>query len=343
MFSPALDRAEAESRRGSRSSRRKRACCPTIPHRARRGSGPFSVGADGEAVGQGEAGADESHGTDQGRSGSVAETGAARKKLETALRRRGSARHRRCIRSVAAAAPDENLFLLYHSDVKPVQERLRNYFQKYCPMVQEITPEEWATIEGKPGTPKYQKARDSMIANRLDRASRSRRRRWKRHRRLRQAVGARRRPRSRAGEGEESLLNARGAVDCAKDLRGAAGSGKAIEERTGFGDQRQRTARARSRAFALVRVGAGGAKLVLHHSDGHSRAGTAHDRPEITSCIGATLWNIIGHATESSRFRPTGRGRSVSIRIPPLERSSVRPTPASRIRLRRISFQRKSK
>ena len=59
------------------------------------------------------------------------------------------------------------------SDVRvesqPVQERLRNYFQKYLPAVQEILPEEWATVEGKPGTPKYIKARDEFISVRLDR------------------------------------------------------------------------------------------------------------------------------------------------------------------------------
>jgi hypothetical protein len=33
-----------------------------------------------------------------------------------------------------------------HCDPKPVQERLRNYFQKYLPAVQEITPEEWASM-----------------------------------------------------------------------------------------------------------------------------------------------------------------------------------------------------
>jgi hypothetical protein len=68
-----------------------------------------------------------------------------------------------------AAAPDEILFQLYHSTFKPVQERMRNYYQKYLPLLQEITPEEWATVEGKPGTPKYNKARDSFIAIRLDR------------------------------------------------------------------------------------------------------------------------------------------------------------------------------
>jgi hypothetical protein len=70
---------------------------------------------------------------------------------------------------VNAAAPDEVLFLLYHSALKPVQERLRNYFQKYLPAVQEILPEEWATVPGTPGTPKYNKARDAFVSNRLDR------------------------------------------------------------------------------------------------------------------------------------------------------------------------------
>src|SRR6185369_10163768 len=65
--------------------------------------------------------------------------------------------------------PDEVLFLMYHSTAKPVQERLKNYFQKYLPLVQEITPDEWASIEPKPGTPKYAKARDEFISHRLDR------------------------------------------------------------------------------------------------------------------------------------------------------------------------------
>ena len=29
---------------------------------------------------------------------------------------------------------------------------MRNYYQKYLPLLAEIPPEEWATIEGKPGT-----------------------------------------------------------------------------------------------------------------------------------------------------------------------------------------------
>ncbi len=90
------------------------------------------------------------------------------RKLETALR---SARIRKASQVyflVCQAAPDEVLFLLYHSALKPVQERLRNYFQKYLPMIQEVTPEEWAAVDAKPA-PKKAKARDEFIANRLDR------------------------------------------------------------------------------------------------------------------------------------------------------------------------------
>jgi tRNA nucleotidyltransferase (CCA-adding enzyme) len=91
------------------------------------------------------------------------------KKLETSLRASRVKKASHVYQIMTGAAPDEILFQLYHSTFKPVQERMRNYYQKYLPLLQEITPEEWATVEGKPGTPKYNKARDSFIANRLDR------------------------------------------------------------------------------------------------------------------------------------------------------------------------------
>jgi tRNA nucleotidyltransferase/poly(A) polymerase len=91
------------------------------------------------------------------------------KKLETALRATRIRKASHVYQIMVAAEPDEILFQLYHSTVKPVQERMRNYYQKYLPLLQEIPPEEWATIEGKPETPKYNKARDAFIANRLDR------------------------------------------------------------------------------------------------------------------------------------------------------------------------------
>ena len=90
-------------------------------------------------------------------------------KLETALRSARIRKASQVYHLVSPAAPDEVLFLLYHSAFKPVQERLRNYYQKYLPAIQEITAEEWAALEGKPGTPRQHKAREEFIANRLDR------------------------------------------------------------------------------------------------------------------------------------------------------------------------------
>jgi tRNA nucleotidyltransferase/poly(A) polymerase len=91
------------------------------------------------------------------------------KKLETALRSARIRKASQVYHLVYPAEADEVLFLLYHSALKPVQERLKNYFQKYLPLVQEITPEEWATVEGKPGTPRYNKARHEFTSQRLDR------------------------------------------------------------------------------------------------------------------------------------------------------------------------------
>ena len=91
------------------------------------------------------------------------------KKLETSLKSARIRKASQVYHLVAGANPDEVLFLLYHSNLKPVQERLRNYFQKYLVTVQEITPDEWATVEGKVGTPKYNKAREDFISYRLDR------------------------------------------------------------------------------------------------------------------------------------------------------------------------------
>jgi tRNA nucleotidyltransferase/poly(A) polymerase len=91
------------------------------------------------------------------------------RKLESALKSARIRKPSQVYHIVNPAAPDEVLFLLYHSPQKPVQERLRNHFQKYLPLVQEIPPEEFAKIEGKPGTPKYNKARDEFISIQLDR------------------------------------------------------------------------------------------------------------------------------------------------------------------------------
>jgi hypothetical protein len=91
------------------------------------------------------------------------------KKLETALRAARIKKASQVYAIMSVAPAEEILFQLYHSPLKPVQERMRNYYSKYLPLLQEITPEEWGTVEGKLGTPKYKKAREEFIAYRLDR------------------------------------------------------------------------------------------------------------------------------------------------------------------------------
>lgn len=91
------------------------------------------------------------------------------KKLETTLRSARIRKPSQVYHIVSQAPPEEVLLLLYKSEAKPVQERLKNYFQKYLPAALEIPPEEFAAIDAKPGTPKYQKARDALLAQRLDR------------------------------------------------------------------------------------------------------------------------------------------------------------------------------
>jgi tRNA nucleotidyltransferase/poly(A) polymerase len=91
------------------------------------------------------------------------------KKLEAALRAPNVRKPSHVYHIVVNAAPEEVLFVMYHSTAKPVQERLQTYFEKLLPMVQEIAPEEWATIEAKPGTPKYAKAREDFLNERLNR------------------------------------------------------------------------------------------------------------------------------------------------------------------------------
>ncbi len=88
------------------------------------------------------------------------------KKLAAALRSARIRKPSQVYQLISTAAPDQVMFLMYASPLKPVQDRLRAYFQKYLPAVQEITPEEWAKVEVKPS--RQHKAREEFIANRLD-------------------------------------------------------------------------------------------------------------------------------------------------------------------------------
>ena len=66
------------------------------------------------------------------------------------------------------AAVDEVLLLLHRSSQRVVQDRVRMYFEKYRYEAQEVTEEEILATGVKAGTPKYDKARKTLIGQRLN-------------------------------------------------------------------------------------------------------------------------------------------------------------------------------
>jgi tRNA nucleotidyltransferase (CCA-adding enzyme) len=63
---------------------------------------------------------------------------------------------------------DQFLFLLAHSPERLVHDRIKNYLQKYLPSAQEITEKDVLATGARPGTPKFQKAREELILIKLD-------------------------------------------------------------------------------------------------------------------------------------------------------------------------------
>jgi tRNA nucleotidyltransferase/poly(A) polymerase len=60
------------------------------------------------------------------------------------------------------------LFLLMRSGQRLVLDRLKNYLQKYLPTAQEVTEKDVIERGAQPGTPKFAKLQQQMIAARLD-------------------------------------------------------------------------------------------------------------------------------------------------------------------------------
>ncbi len=90
------------------------------------------------------------------------------KKLEKDLK---SARIQKAshVYSVLSKAPgDQILFLLLRSPERVVQDRIKNYLQKYLPTSLEVTEKDVVAAGGQPGGTKYAKLRDELIATRLD-------------------------------------------------------------------------------------------------------------------------------------------------------------------------------
>jgi hypothetical protein len=70
---------------------------------------------------------------------------------------------------VLSKAPgDQILFLLAHSSERLVQDRIKNYLQKYLPSALEVTEKDVSATGVQPGTPKFQKVREQLILTKLD-------------------------------------------------------------------------------------------------------------------------------------------------------------------------------
>ncbi len=71
--------------------------------------------------------------------------------------------------NVLSKVPGEILlFLLMRSGQRLVLDRVKNHLQKYLPTAQEVTEQDVVEKGGQPGTPKYAKLHQQLIAARLD-------------------------------------------------------------------------------------------------------------------------------------------------------------------------------
>jgi tRNA nucleotidyltransferase (CCA-adding enzyme) len=90
------------------------------------------------------------------------------KKLERELKSPKLNRPSQVYQALAGAPGDQVLFLLLRSSLRLVQDRIRNYLQKYLPAAQEVTDDEVRAKGAAPGTPKFRKLKEEIIAQRLN-------------------------------------------------------------------------------------------------------------------------------------------------------------------------------
>ncbi len=88
--------------------------------------------------------------------------------LERALKSAKLHKPSQVYRALIDAAGEHVLFLLIRSEHRIVQDRIRNYLQKYLPAAQEVTDQDVVAAGGQPGSPKFAKQRDDLINARLD-------------------------------------------------------------------------------------------------------------------------------------------------------------------------------
>ena len=90
------------------------------------------------------------------------------KKLEKELQGAGLQKPSALYHVLSKAPGEQIIFLLLKSTQRLVLDRIRNYYQKYLPAAQEVTERDVIAAGAQPGTPKFQKVKDQLIAARLD-------------------------------------------------------------------------------------------------------------------------------------------------------------------------------
>ncbi len=91
------------------------------------------------------------------------------KKLEKDLKSAKLHRPSLVFGALSKAPGDQILYLLIKSGERLVQDRIKNYLQKYLPAAQEVTDRDVTVASGiEPDSSKFKKAKDEMIAHRLD-------------------------------------------------------------------------------------------------------------------------------------------------------------------------------
>jgi tRNA nucleotidyltransferase/poly(A) polymerase len=91
---------------------------------------------------------------------------AAAKKLERTLQGAKLQKASALYQLLVATPGEQILYLVVHSGQRLVQDRIKNYFQKYLLMAQEVTDEQ---VQGAaPGTPKFAKLKQELILKHLD-------------------------------------------------------------------------------------------------------------------------------------------------------------------------------
>ena len=93
---------------------------------------------------------------------------AAAKKLERELKSSKLQKASQLYQILVKAPGELVMYLMVYSDLRLVQDRIKNYFQKYQPASLEITDEMVAATGAAPGTPKFQRVKEEMILTRLD-------------------------------------------------------------------------------------------------------------------------------------------------------------------------------